>query len=107
MTVAAIYHKAAIHSVVVVSCINSELWLAFSPVFVIWLFCDFFLLQSSRQGRESLLVCFWGIRFSRLFRGRKSCHCFCVELENFLPEHQYSIDIFSYSGPSGMVGSNG
>ena len=31
--------------------------------------------------------------------------CFCVELVNLLPVHQYSVDIFSCSGPSGILGS--
>ena len=26
---------------------------------------------------------------------------------NFSPMHQYSVDIFSYSGPSGILGSDG
>ena len=43
--------------------------------------------------------------FSRLFRGRNSCRCFCVELVKLLPVHRYSIDIFLYSGPSGILGS--
>ena len=34
------------------------------------------------------------IRFSRLFRGRNSCHCFCVELVKLLPVHRYSVYIF-------------
>ena len=35
--------------------------------------------------------------FSRLFRGRKSCRCFCVELVKPIPVHRYSIDIFFIS----------
>ena len=46
------------------------------------------------------------IRFSRLFRGHNSCRCFCVELVKLLPVHRYSVDIFSYSGPSRILGSN-
>ena len=45
--------------------------------------------------------------FSRLFRGRNSCHCVCVELMKLLPVHRYSVVIFSYSGPSGILGSDG
>ena len=30
-----------------------------------------------------------------------------VELVKLLPIHQYSVDIFSYSGPSGILGSDG
>ena len=48
-----------------------------------------------------------GIRFSRLFRGRNSCRCFCVELVKLLSVHRYSVDIFSYSGPSLILGSDG
>ena len=44
--------------------------------------------------------------FSRLFRGRNSCRCFCVELVKFLPVHRYSVDIFSYFGPSGILDSD-
>ena len=44
--------------------------------------------------------------FSRLFRGRNSCHCFCVELVKLLPMHQYSVDIVSYSGPLGIFWSD-
>ena len=29
-----------------------------------------------------------------------------MELVKFLPLHQYSVDIFSYSGPSGILGSD-
>ena len=36
-----------------------------------------------------------------------NCRCFCVELVKLLPVHQYSLDIFSYSGPSGILGSDG
>ena len=36
---------------------------------------------------------FW-IRFYRLFRGRNSCRCFCVELVKLFPVHRYSVDIF-------------
>ena len=32
--------------------------------------------------------------FSRLFRARNSCHCFCVELVKPLPVRRYSADIF-------------
>ena len=35
-----------------------------------------------------------------------SCRCFCVELVKLLPMHRYSVDIFSYSGPSGILGSD-
>ena len=44
--------------------------------------------------------------FSRLFRGRKRCRCFRVELVKLLSLHRYSVDIFSYSGPSGILGSD-
>ena len=30
-----------------------------------------------------------------------------MELVKFLPLHLYSVDIFSYSGPSGILGSGG
>ena len=30
----------------------------------------------------------------------------CVELVKLLPVHRYSVDIFSYSGPSGILGSD-
>ena len=30
-----------------------------------------------------------------------------MELVNLLPVHRYSVDIFSYSGPSGILGSDG
>ena len=46
-------------------------------------------------------------RYSRLFRGRNSCRCFCVELVKLLPLYRYSVDFFSYSGPSGILGSGG
>ena len=46
--------------------------------------------------------------FSRLFRVRNSCRCFCVKLVKLPPPvHRYSVDIFSYSGPSGILGSDG
>ena len=32
--------------------------------------------------------------FSRLFRGRNSFHCLCVEWVKLLPVHRYSVDIF-------------
>ena len=47
------------------------------------------------------------LSFSRLFRGRNSCRCFCVELVKRLPMHRNSVDIFSYSGPLGILGSDG
>ena len=34
----------------------------------------------------------------------RPCH---VELVKLLPVHRYSVDIISYSGPSGMLGSDG
>ena len=43
----------------------------------------------------------------RLFRGCNSCRCFCVKLVKLLPMHPYSVDIFSYSRPSGILGSDG
>ena len=46
-----------------------------------------------------------GSVFSRLSRGRNSCRCFCVELVKLLSVHRYSVDIVSYSGPSGILGS--
>ena len=46
--------------------------------------------------------------FSRLFRGGNSCRPLChVELVKLLPVHRYSVDLFSYSGPSGILGSDG
>ena len=45
--------------------------------------------------------------FSGLFRGRNSCGCFCVELVKLLPVHRYSVYNFSYSGPLGILGSDG
>ena len=46
--------------------------------------------------------------FSRLFRGRNSCRPLChVELIKLLPVHRYSVDLFSYSGPLGILGSDG
>ena len=30
-----------------------------------------------------------------------------MELVKLLPVHRYSVDIFSYSGPSGILGSDG
>ena len=30
-----------------------------------------------------------------------------MDLVKFLPVHPYSVDIFSYSGPSGILGSGG
>ena len=47
------------------------------------------------------------IRFSRLFGGRNSCRCFCVELIKCHPMKRYSVDFVSYSGPSGILGSDG
>ena len=44
--------------------------------------------------------------YSRLFRGCNSFRCYCVELVKLLPVQQYSVDIFSYSGPSGILGSD-
>ena len=32
------------------------------------------------------------------------CH---VDFVKLLPVHRYSVDIFSYSGPSGILGSDG
>ena len=45
--------------------------------------------------------------FSRLFRDRNSCRCFCVELVKLLPVHRLSVDFFSYSGPSEILSSDG
>ena len=45
--------------------------------------------------------------FFQIFRGRNSCPCFCVELLKPPPMHQYRVDIFSYSGPAGILGSDG
>ena len=42
--------------------------------------------------------------FPRLFRGRNSCRC--AAWSWFLPVHRYSVDVFSYSGPSGILGSD-
>ena len=44
--------------------------------------------------------------FSRLFSGSNCCCCFCVELVKLLTVHQYSVDMFSYSGLSGILGSD-
>ena len=45
---------------------------------------------------------------SRLFRGRNSCQQLChVELVKLLPVHRYSVDLFTYSGTSGILGSDG
>ena len=33
-----------------------------------------------------------------------SCHCFYVKLVKLHPVHRYSVDIFTYSGPSGILG---
>ena len=44
---------------------------------------------------------------SRLLRGRKSRRWFCVKLVKLFPVHRNSVDIFSYSGPSGILGSHG
>ena len=30
-----------------------------------------------------------------------------MDLVKLLPVHQYSVDIFSYTGPSGILGSDG
>ena len=49
---------------------------------------------------------FGRICFTRLFRGRNSCRCFCVELVKLHHMHRNSVDIFSYSGPSGILGSD-
>ena len=35
-----------------------------------------------------------------------SCRFFCVELVKLFPVHRYSVDIFSYSDPSGIFGSD-
>ena len=43
----------------------------------------------------------------KIFRGRNSCCCFCVELVKPLFVHQYSVDIFSCFSPSGILGSDG
>ena len=39
--------------------------------------------------------------------GSNSCRCFCVELVTLLLLHQHSVDSFSCSGPSGILGSDG
>ena len=51
-----------------------------------------------------LLKCYF--IHTKLFRGRKSCHCSFVELVKLFPMQQYSVDIFPYSGPSGIFGSD-
>ena len=57
---------------------------------------------------QKVSLYFCSIRFYKLFRGRHSCRCFCVELVKRLPVHRrYSVDIFSYSGPSGTLDSEG
>ena len=65
----------------------------------------------TEKGIASYSVCRFSLflkdPFSRLFRGRNSCHCFCVGLVKFLPMHQYSVDIFSNSDPLGILGSDG
>ena len=53
----------------------------------------------------------WPSVFTRLFRGcnkgRNNCRCFCVELVKLVPVHQYSAEIFIYSGSFGILGSDG
>ena len=49
---------------------------------------------------------FGRISFTRFFSGRNSCRCFCVGLIKLLLMHRNSVDIFSYSGPSGILGSD-
>ena len=43
---------------------------------------------------------------SRLFRSQQLLLC-RMEMVKILPLHQYSVDIFSYSGPSVILGSDG
>ena len=40
---------------------------------------------------------------------KQICPCFCVELVKLTSSRAliYSVDIFSYSGPSGILGSDG
>ena len=45
--------------------------------------------------------------FTRLLRGQNRCRCFCVELVKHLSVYQYSVDIFSYTGPSGILDNDG
>ena len=59
-------------------------------------------LQTSQLEREG----WWLQGRNRLFRGRNSCRCFCVDLVKLLPMHRYSVDILSCSGPSGILGSD-
>ena len=60
----------------------------------VFLYCRFSLLLTDQ--------------FFRLFRGCNSCRPLChVELVKLLPVHRYSVDLYSYSGPSGLLGSDG
>ena len=71
-------------------------------------------ISSHKQTQQNRVCCFLilfvlsiseGSVFSRLFRGRNSCRCFCVEFVKLLPVHRYSVDIFPHSGLSGIWGS--
>ena len=35
-------------------------------------------------------------RYSRLFRGRNSCRCFCVEVVKLLPVRQYTVELIFF-----------
>ena len=73
------------------------------------LYIKYFHIYKFTQVRCSLCIkniFFQQLRFSRLFRGRNSCRCFCVEFVKLPPVHRYSVDIFSHSGPSGINGSD-
>ena len=51
--------------------------------------------------------CRFGDPFSRLFRDLRQLSLYCVELVKLLHVHQYSVDIFQYSGLSGLLCSDG
>ena len=70
----------------------------------VFLYCRFSLFLKDLGG---VLLGFFVVFFFRLFRGRNSCRCFCMVLVKFLHVHRYSVDFFSYSGPSGIFGSDG
>ena len=45
--------------------------------------------------------------FQIIQRSQQLLFFFCVELVKLLPMHQYSVNIFSYSVPPGILGSDG
>ena len=48
-----------------------------------------------------------GFSIFALTVGSKQMSLCCVKLVKLLPVHQYSVDIFSYIGPSGILSSDG